>query len=193
MSSPKSVRRYPVKTARCQHIKVNGVQCGSPALRGHKICYFHKRHRQQGLKINGNIRRKRSKITLPLLEDAHSIQKALTEVMRLLLSHQIDRRTASLMLDQIQTATSNLSRGAFQVAKRVVTDPDSGAHRPIRATAWSEIEGYESVYYDFEHDEIVLEKEQERTREAEAEIGRWREGHRAVSETARCVISSDRS
>jgi hypothetical protein len=27
--------------SRCQHIKVNGTQCGSPALRRHKFCFFH--------------------------------------------------------------------------------------------------------------------------------------------------------
>jgi hypothetical protein len=28
----------------CQHIKLNGVRCGSPALRGKDLCYFHNRH-----------------------------------------------------------------------------------------------------------------------------------------------------
>jgi hypothetical protein len=32
---------YPESVARCRHIKVNGTQCGSPALRAEKYCYFH--------------------------------------------------------------------------------------------------------------------------------------------------------
>jgi len=27
----------------CTHIKINGVRCGSPALRGKEFCYFHQR------------------------------------------------------------------------------------------------------------------------------------------------------
>ena len=34
---------YPESVARCRHIKVNGTQCGSPALREEKYCYFHMR------------------------------------------------------------------------------------------------------------------------------------------------------
>src|SRR5271166_6951666 len=30
-------------TRTCTHIKVNGVPCGSPALRGEAFCYFHQR------------------------------------------------------------------------------------------------------------------------------------------------------
>jgi hypothetical protein len=26
---------------RCQHIRMNGRRCGSPALRGENYCYFH--------------------------------------------------------------------------------------------------------------------------------------------------------
>jgi|SRR5580700_9792085 hypothetical protein len=31
---------------RCQHIKVNGTQCGSPALRNRRLCFFHDRIRR---------------------------------------------------------------------------------------------------------------------------------------------------
>src|ERR1700726_2056257 len=30
-------------TRTCTHVKVNGVPCGSPALRGEAFCYFHQR------------------------------------------------------------------------------------------------------------------------------------------------------
>ena len=26
---------------RCQHIKTNGTQCGSPALKDNQFCYYH--------------------------------------------------------------------------------------------------------------------------------------------------------
>ncbi|HYL13004.1 MAG TPA: hypothetical protein VEV41_08205 [Terriglobales bacterium] len=30
----------------CEHIKNDGIRCGSPALRGRSFCYFHKRWRE---------------------------------------------------------------------------------------------------------------------------------------------------
>ena len=32
---------YPVDVRRCQHIRTNGTQCGSPSLRDGKFCYHH--------------------------------------------------------------------------------------------------------------------------------------------------------
>jgi hypothetical protein len=43
------------------------------------------------LEINSNIQRERWKLTLPVLEDADSIQIGLVEVMRLIVTQQIDR------------------------------------------------------------------------------------------------------
>jgi hypothetical protein len=172
-SDPKHVPHYPENIARCQHIKINGVQCASPALRRHKFCYFHKQYRQKRVEINSNIRRERCKITLPVLEDANSVQMSLAEVMRLLVTQQIDHRTAALLFYGLQTASANLSRTAFQPLRPtyVVIDPDSVAHRPLRATAWSRKEGaaYDTLYYEFEQDEIDDEREEERKKIADAE------------------------
>jgi hypothetical protein len=136
---------YPESVARCQHIKVNGTQCASPALRRQKYCYFHKQHRQKRLEINSNIQRERWKITLPVLEDANSIQMGLVQVMRLLVTQQIDHRTAALMLYGLQTASSNLKRTSFEPEQptHVVIDRDSVAHRPLGVTAWSKVKGQE--------------------------------------------------
>jgi hypothetical protein len=43
----------------CQHIKVNGLQCGSPAMRRNKFCYFHKRHHQEHRELNAVKARRR--------------------------------------------------------------------------------------------------------------------------------------
>ena len=51
---------------------------------------------------------------LPVLEDANSIQIALMQVMRLILSGQLDPKTASLLLYALQTASSNLGRTNFE-------------------------------------------------------------------------------
>jgi len=128
---------YPESIARCQHIKVSGTQCASPALRRQKFCYFHKQFRQKRLEINANIQQQRWNVTLPLLEDANSIQMGLVQVMRLLLTQQIDRGTAGLMLYALQTASANLKRPSFEpeLPTRVVIDRESVTRRPIGATA----------------------------------------------------------
>jgi hypothetical protein len=130
---------YPESIARCQHLKVNGTQCGSPALRNKRYCFFHKEWREKRLQINANIRRERAGVTLPVLEDANSIQVALMQVMRLLITQQIEHKTAGLLLYALQTASSNLARISFEPAQptRVVIDRKNVAHRPIGATAWS--------------------------------------------------------
>jgi hypothetical protein len=136
---------YPDTIARCQHLKVNGTQCGSPALRNHRFCYFHKEWRQKRLQINTNIRRERAAVTLPVLEDANSIQVALMQVMRLLITQQIERQTAGLLLYALQTASANLARTSFEpeLPTRVVIDLASVARRPIGATAWSMVKDRE--------------------------------------------------
>jgi len=133
------VSLYPESIARCQHLKVNGTQCGSPALRKQRFCYFHKDWRQKRLQINVNIRREQGAVTLPVLEDANSIQVALMQVMRLLLTAQIEHRTAGLLLYALQTASANLARTTFEpeLPTRVVIDRATVARRPIGATAWS--------------------------------------------------------
>ena len=130
---------YPESIARCQHLKVNGTQFGSPALRKQRFCYFHKDWRQKRLQINVNIRREQGALTLPVLEDANSIQVALMQVMRLLLTAQIEHRTAGLLLYALQTASANLARTTFEpeLPTRVVIDRATVARRPIGATAWS--------------------------------------------------------
>ena len=138
---------YPESVARCQHIKVNGTQCGSPALRDEMYCFFHMHWRQKAMEINlnANIQPERSTVTLPVMEDANSVQMGLGEVMRLLVARQIDHRTAALLLYAMQTASANLKRTSFEpeLPTQVVIDRDSVAQRPLGATAWSRVEGRE--------------------------------------------------
>jgi hypothetical protein len=89
---------YPVNIRRCQHIKVNGKQCSSPALREETYCYFHMHWRRKSMEVNTqNKARKRGTITLPTLEDANSIQVGLADTIRMLVTRQIDHRTAALI------------------------------------------------------------------------------------------------
>ncbi len=113
---------------RCQHLKVNGTQCGSPALRRNRFCYFHKLHHDENLQITGDRakgdRRRKASITLPVLEDADAVQVSLMQVMRLIITGQIDAKSAGLLLFALQTASSNLPRLRLEPFRHnVVIDP----------------------------------------------------------------------
>jgi hypothetical protein len=99
------------------HIMVDGALCGSPAMRRNRFCYFHKRQHEQRIALNtDHARSTRHKLpfTLPLLEDADSIQVALEQIMRLILAGEIEHETARLMLYSLQIATANLQQAALE-------------------------------------------------------------------------------
>jgi len=134
---------YPISIRRCQHIRVNGTQCGSPALRDEKYCHFHMQWALKNREIDMNLRESGT-ITLPSLEDANSIQVGLAEVMRLLVTNQVDHRTAALLLQALRTASVNIRHASFEPEPtHVVIDRECVERRPIGATAWSTVEGCE--------------------------------------------------
>src|ERR1035438_7535916 len=148
---------------RCQHIKVDGVQCGSPALRDHRRCYFHDRWER----IDPMHRRPHSALgdgVLPALEDANSIQLALAEVMRLSIMGHIEYRVFALLLRALRIASANLKHlSPTPQPTHIVIDPESVENRPLGATAWSEAEGQD---YD------MIETEESAPETSAKEIGR---------------------
>jgi hypothetical protein len=132
---------YSVTIRRCQHIKVNGIQCGSPAMRKENYCFFHEKCRVLSREINMRFS-EAGTITLPTLEDANSIQFGLGEVMRLLVTKQIDHRTASLLLHALRTAAANVKFTSLEPKPtHIVIDRHCVESRPLGATAWSTVEG----------------------------------------------------
>ncbi len=88
---------------RCQHIRLNGQKCGSPALREESHCHFHNRIQDRALAAEDR------EPFLPFIEDATSLQFALMRVMRLLLiGHSFEYKRAALLLYALQIAASNL-------------------------------------------------------------------------------------
>ena len=125
---------------RCQHLKINGTQCGSPALRRNRFCFFHKRFQDERIRLSADrARRGVATFVLPVLEDANSIQIALMQVMRLLVSQQIDHKTASLLLYALQTASTNLRMTNFKpFAHEVILDPRDVAETPLDSHIWDD-------------------------------------------------------
>jgi hypothetical protein len=142
---------------RCQHLKINGTQCGSPALRRNRFCYFHKRHHEERIAINADRQkaaRGRATLELPVLEDANSIQVSLMRIMRLLISGQLDGKTAGLLLYALQTASSNLHRTTFEPNRHeVVLDPKAVNETPLGERIWEDSDFEEEEEDDEEEDE----------------------------------------
>ncbi len=156
---------YPITVKRCQHIKVNGTQCGSPALRDSKCCYYQVRYHWPKLEAlqNNNEWRKPT----ATLEDANSIQVSLANVMERLVMQEIDHKTAALLLYALQTASMNLKRTSLEpeLPTQVVIDRESVANRPIGASAWSRVEGRE--YDDLSGDDPNEESDREQAADSE--------------------------
>lgn len=89
---------------RCEHIKTNGQRCGSPAIKGTQLCYFHGETRKQ------RESEAAAKVAdLPVLEDMHSIQLAVMRVCGLLASKAIEEKTARVLFDGLRLAQKTLT------------------------------------------------------------------------------------
>jgi hypothetical protein len=165
---------------RCQHLKINGTQCGSPALRRNRFCFFHKRFRDEQIRLAADRKRQtKATFVLPVLEDANSIQVALMQVMRLLISQQIEHKTASLLLYALQTASSNLRKADFNPRlHQVILDPRDAADSSFDLDLWEDddFEDEEDDDEEAERDEIEVKAD------IEAEIARKQARKRLLAE-----------
>jgi len=146
---------------RCQHVKVNGTQCGSPALRRKRFCYFHESYRQTQARLMAAQSEEVCLSNLPLLEDANSVQVAVMHVIHLLGSGKLDTRVAGLMLFGLQTASANLKRVNFEAEKvtDVVIDQDTLGQTCINGPQW----------FDRDFEETAAENEETAAARNEAE------------------------
>ena len=139
---------------RCQHVKMNGTQCGSPALRRRRHCFFHERIRRERAKIASDLSAQR-RFDLPLLEDANAVQMALMKVIQMLGAGRLDHKTAGLMLYALQTASVNLRNATFEVddATDVVIDRDDVHRTSLGGPQWFEEDFEAEAGSDEEADE----------------------------------------
>jgi hypothetical protein len=94
----------------CTHIKVNGVPCYSPALRGEVFCYFHQRM------IRGVATPPKSRLhPIAIIENSEGIQASLMEVINALARNTIDTRRAQLILRALHIAVKNAPRVRFDL------------------------------------------------------------------------------
>lgn len=83
----------------CAYIKVDGIQCGSPAWQENRHCHHH-----HGLKQ----RFEEKKVTIPPLDDANSVQVAIMDALNGLLRGTVSRPDVYTLLYGIQVARTNL-------------------------------------------------------------------------------------
>jgi len=92
----------------CTHIKVTGVRCKSPALRGEQFCYFHQ-HAYRGVR-----RPPLSRLhPVAMIESQESIQASLMEVINGLLRNTLDAKRAELILRALHIAVKNARNVRF--------------------------------------------------------------------------------
>jgi hypothetical protein len=117
----------------CTHIKVTGIPCGSPALRGEQFCYFHQRM-VRGVSTPPNARLH----PIALIESEEAIQASLMEVINALARNTIDLKRADLILRALHIAIKNARRVRFnvgenQMVREVPTYP--AAPKPVQAVS----------------------------------------------------------
>ena len=89
----------------CGHLKEDGMPCGSPAIRGQRLCYFHHREQQYLLKF---ARDRRHAVVcdwkLPPLHTLAEIQKALHRILNELWNGRLAVERAGSLLNATQEA-----------------------------------------------------------------------------------------
>ena len=83
------------RAKRCSHVKFNGENCGSPALRGKQFCHFH-------------LEAHTPSIDIPVIEDLHSLQVAFTRLAHQVAANKIDAGQAKVLLQILQSAGRTL-------------------------------------------------------------------------------------
>jgi hypothetical protein len=122
-----------VKT--CTHIKVTGIRCGSPALRGEQFCYFHQRM------VRGVRTPPQSRLhPVALIEDEEALQASLMEIINALARNTIDLHRAELILRALHIAVKNIRRVRFDfdaasMIKEVPDYPTSAKNGPTSNNA----------------------------------------------------------
>jgi hypothetical protein len=121
---------YPIEIRRCRHIRTNGTQCGSPALKEKEFCYYHQENQPRAVElyIDGE-RYSDGNFMLPVFEDAHSIQMALRQMVELMFQRRIDRKDASGNLKTMQAERAKPTH--------VVVEPEKTGETPLGMTPWS--------------------------------------------------------
>ena len=90
----------------CRHIKPNGLQCESPALRGGHFCCFHAHSHTVGAEPHLRY----GPLQLPTPEDAASIQLSVARINDAVINGRIDLKKAASLINAIKVAAQFIDR-----------------------------------------------------------------------------------
>src|SRR5260221_1041354 len=120
-----------MKVPLCRHLKTNGTQCKSPTLEYSNYCFFHDRlhERHKNYRLSKTTEKgliPGYDIKLHALEDAESIQLAISVVVNALAIGTLKSDRARILLYGLQLASLNARRLApTPRAEEVVRTTDS--------------------------------------------------------------------
>jgi hypothetical protein len=92
------------RAPRCEYPRSGGRPCRAPKVRGQKYCCMH-------LAMDAA---RPTKFSLPALEDANSIQVALTKTAQGLVDGTLDEKVATKLAYVLQVAMSNVGKVSFE-------------------------------------------------------------------------------
>ncbi|MGA7140265.1 MAG: hypothetical protein WBZ14_21495 [Terriglobales bacterium] len=93
----------------CEQRKTNGDPCQSPALHGKRFCHFHEITGPPPINIDNADTIPSDHIYLPRLEDAASIQSAISDVCEMMLHRRIEPKEACALFYAMQVASTNMA------------------------------------------------------------------------------------
>lgn len=115
----------------CRHIFAGGRKCKAPALTGQPLCYFH--HRAAGAK-SALPQGVAMQWEIGPLEDADTIQLALSQVLAAIANGQLDARRGGLLLYGLQVAAGNVQHARTYAdcgtVREIFPAPDGAAFGP---------------------------------------------------------------
>ena len=86
------------RAARCQHVRLNGKPCGSPAVSGEQHCHFH------------GMAKTDLCLELPVIEDSRSFQIAVMRLCKQIAKGAIEPANAKIMLQALELALDNIRK-----------------------------------------------------------------------------------
>jgi hypothetical protein len=109
----------------CEHIKLGGGRCGSPALRDQKYCHYHAATHRAIPNMNVFLKlwdcdpqqEPYGKYQFPYLEDFEAIQIGFTQFIHAVSQGLLNAKEGALILGALQGASRNLRHAENLMAK----------------------------------------------------------------------------
>ena len=103
-----------MKYMACRHIKINGLPCQSPTLKGGQFCYYHSKIHSLGAEV------KFGPLQLPPPDDPSAIQFSVARINEAILTGRLDLKKAATLFNGLRIASRFLDRNQFTLPNKTV-------------------------------------------------------------------------